>query len=83
MSLTLSRANITAGSVPFALKIGAYGGSDKGDYEQLAARPIYSVCNYTCMYVLAGLEPERVQVQILHENDPCCYRAEGRHGNVS
>jgi hypothetical protein len=26
--------------------------------------------------VLAGLEPERAQLQILHEWDPCCFRAQ-------
>ena len=39
----------TAGSVPFDLKVWPYKGSDTGDYEQLLARPIYAVCDYTCM----------------------------------
>ena len=49
-----------------------------GDYEQ---RPQFddstwflSACNYTCMYVLAALEPGRTSLQILHENDNCCFR---------
>ena len=42
-------------------------GADRGDYEQLQQRPIYGICDYTCMYVLAALEKERTQVQILHE----------------
>lgn len=72
----------TAGSVPFAIKTGAYAGSDRGDYEQLAERPIYSICNFTCMYILASLEEARNQVQVLHDHDPCCFRAEGRHGEI-
>ena len=72
----------TAGSIPFEMKVGPYGSSDKGDYEQLAARPIYSVCNYTCMYVLAGADSGRAQVQLLHDHDPCCFRAEGRHDQI-
>ena len=33
--------------------------SRPGDYEQLQARPIYKICDYTCMYVLAALEAGR------------------------
>ena len=32
--------------------------------------------------LLAGLEPGRTSLQILHENDPCCFRAEGRHDEL-
>ena len=32
--------------------------------------------------MLAGLEAERTSLQILHENDPCCFRAEGRHDEL-
>ena len=32
--------------------------------------------------MLAGLEPGRAQVQILHDHDPCCFRAEGRHPSI-
>eukprot|EP01043_Picozoa_sp_COSAG02_P020764 COSAG02_NODE_1032_length_15073_cov_6.097970_2_plen_125_part_00 len=42
---------------------------DIGDYEQQRARPIYDVCNYTCMYALAGLDPGRQQLQMLHEDE--------------
>ena len=34
------------------------------------------------MYVLAGLERARTQVQLLHDHDPCCFRAEGRHAEI-
>ena len=58
-----------AGSIPFAMRTQNKGDPfhDIGDYEQLQARPMYSVANYTAMYVLAGLEAERQQMQILHE----------------
>jgi hypothetical protein len=72
----------TAGSVPFELKTGPYAGSDTGDYEQLVSRPIYSICDYTCMYVLAALEASRAQLQLLHEWDPCCFRGQGRHPQI-
>ena len=68
-----------AGSVPFDLKTGVYARMDRGDFEQLPARPIYAVCNFTCMYVLAAVEEARTQIQILHQQDPCCFKAEGRH----
>ena len=34
------------------------------------------------MYVLAGLDAGRTQVQLLHDHDPCCFRAEGRHKEI-
>lgn len=35
--------------------------------DQKPGRSAFNACNYTCQYLLAGLEPERFQVQILHE----------------
>lgn len=58
-------------------------GSDQEDYEQNCSpkpnpvapqhpgRSAFRACNYTCQYLLAGLEPGRFQVQILHEYDSC------------
>ena len=71
-------------------------GNDREDYEQNAAlnpqpdpkyadmpgRPFYQQCNYTCAYLLAGLEPGRAQVQVLHENDSCCFAPAGRHDQM-
>lgn len=70
-------------------------GNDAEDYEQSAAlnpappghpaqpgRPFYTTCNYTCAYLLAGLERGRAQVQILHENDSCCFATHGRHDQM-
>jgi hypothetical protein len=34
------------------------------------------------MYVLAALEAERAQLQLLHEWDPCCFRGQGRHPQI-
>lgn len=57
-------------------------GNDDEDYEQSCMPPdhpigpsrddkpgrsAYQSCNYTCAYLLAGLEPGRFQLQILHE----------------
>jgi|EP01049_Picozoa_sp_SAG25_P012317 hypothetical protein len=38
-----------------------------------------------CRYILAGLEKHRQQLQILHEKDPCCFRAGGGrpHGHAT
>ena len=47
----------------------------------LAVLPAYSLPCIVCS-VLAGLEPGRTSLQILHENDPCCFRAEGRHDEL-
>lgn len=33
-------------------------------------------------YLLAGLEPDRFQVQILHEYDTCCFSPHNRHDQM-
>merc|ERR1712045_638560 len=38
-------------------------------------------CEYECQYLLASLETQRFQVQILHEYDSCCYATVGRHSD--
>ena len=45
-------------------------------------RAAFAVCNYTCQYLLAGLEPGRSQVQILHEYDTCCFSPHNRHDGM-
>ena len=71
-------------------------GNDDEDYEQSCmpadaparggddnpGRPAFASCNYTCQYLLAGLEPGRFQVQILHERDSCCFSPQGRHDQM-
>jgi hypothetical protein len=50
--------------------------------SRLAGRPAFQFCNYTCQYLLAGLEPGRFQTQILHEYDDCCFSPHNRHAKV-
>ena len=69
-------------------------GNDREDFEQSCAgdpnpenplhpgRALYRFANYTAMYLLAGLEPGRAQLQVLHENDECCFAPVGRHDRV-
>ena len=45
-------------------------------------RPAFLSCNYTCQYLLGGLEPDRFQVQILHEYDNCCFSPHTRHDQM-
>ena len=69
-------------------------GNDQEDFEQNCSpnphptmpahpgRAAFRACNYTCMYLLAGLEPHRWQVQMLHERDSCCFATAGRHDQM-
>ena len=69
-------------------------GNDAEDFEQNCSpnpnptmpahpgRAAFQACNYTCQYLLAGLEPHRFQVQILHERDSCCFATVGRHDQM-
>jgi hypothetical protein len=67
-----------AGSVPFSMRANSPW-HDGGDFEQERERSIYEACDYECMYTLAGLEEDRMQVQLLHEADSCCFRSGPRH----
>ena len=64
-----------AGSQPVDFPLGR-------DYEQNPARPAIQACNYTCQYLLAGLEAGRSQLQISHEYDNCCFHTSGLHPKV-
>ena len=71
-----------AGSLPWYL----FPDHQVGDYEQ-RLQPNESVwyltkANFTELYVLAALEPARVAVQVLHEDDPCCFHGRGRHATI-
>ena len=69
-------------------------GNDQEDFEQNCSpnpnpkvpehpgRAAFQACNYTCQYLLAGLEPHRFQTQILHERDSCCFAPVGRHDQM-
>jgi hypothetical protein len=50
--------------------------------DQNPGRSAFNACNYTCQYLLAGLEPGRFQVQILHEYDTCCFSPHNRHDQM-
>lgn len=62
------------------------------DFEQMprndtAEHPWYlSVANYTQLYALATVDGgggrTRSSLQVLHENDPCCYYGKGRHAGI-
>ena len=52
------------------------------DHEQYCNRSWAQVANYTSLYVLGALEPGRTQVQLLHEQDPCCFHGCGRHDRI-
>jgi len=52
------------------------------DYEQRPVRPMYASCGFVCMYILAALESDRAQAQILHNQDPCCYQAQFLHPEI-
>jgi len=87
-----------AGSIPCAMRNPNNKswpwGNDAEDFEQNCSpnpnptmpshpgRLAFQACNYTCQYLLAGLEPERFQVQILHEFDSCCFATHHRHGQM-
>lgn len=53
-----------------------------GSGDDKPGREAFAACNYTCQYLLAGLEPGRFQVQILHEYDSCCFSPHKRHDQM-
>ena len=65
-----------AGSIPCEFK------HTNWDYEQYCTNSWAQVCDYQCLYVLAGLEVNRYSVQIIHEHDPCCFHGYGRHDRI-
>ena len=65
-----------AGSIPCEFKHTSW------DYEQYCTNSWAQVCDYQCLYVLAGLEVDRYSVQIIHEHDPCCFHGFGRHDRI-
>jgi hypothetical protein len=60
-----------AGSLPFYLK-SIRPTKDMGDYEQFGL-PLYEIANYMELYLLSSFGEDRVHVQILNGNDPCCF----------
>ena len=71
-----------AGSLPWVL----FPDHSVADFEQ---RPqpdnpswYLSAANFTALYLLSALEPGRVSVQVLHEDDECCFHGRGRHKTI-
>ena len=71
-----------AGSLPWYL----FADHEVGDWEQRPqpnnAEWYLTRANLTELYLLAALERGRTSVQVLHENDPCCFHAHGRHATI-
>ena len=65
-----------AGSIPCAFNHTSW------DYEQYCSNDWAQVCDYECLYALAGLEKNRYSVQLIHEQDPCCFHGYGRHDRI-
>ena len=65
-----------AGSVPCDFRHTSW------DYEQRCNSTWAQVANYSTLYALAALERNRSSVQILHEQDPCCFHGCGRHDRI-
>eukprot|EP00756_Hemistasia_phaeocysticola_P060816 Hpha_TRINITY_DN4345_c0_g1::TRINITY_DN4345_c0_g1_i1::g.50019::m.50019 len=66
-----------AGSIPLKFHHRSW------DFEQQPQLPdamwYLPACDYQCLYALAAFGPHRYSVQLLHEDDPCCYFGRGRH----
>lgn len=60
-----------AGSLPFYLR-SVRPLKDMGDYEQYGL-PLYKIANYLELYLLSSFGNDRIHVQILNGNDPCCF----------
>ena len=52
------------------------------DFEQFCNNSWAMIANYTSLYVLGALEPGRASVQLVHEQDPCCFHGCGRHDRI-
>jgi len=65
-----------AGSIPCDFRHTSW------DFEQYCDDRWANIGNYTALYVLAALEEQRTSVQLLHEEDPCCFHACGRHARI-
>lgn len=65
----IQRSYPVAGSVPIWLRPPF---EELGDTEQVWP-PLYSIANYTELYVMGASGPGRRQLQILNEFDDCCF----------
>ena len=69
-------------SIPVAGSIPCEFNHTSWDYEQYCTNEWAQVCDYECLYRLAGLEKDRYSIQIIHEHDPCCFHGYGRHDRI-
>jgi hypothetical protein len=69
-------------SVPIAGSLPCDFAEESVDWEQGCDQPWAQVANYSTLYALAALEPGRAQVQVLHEQDDCCFHGCGRHDRI-
>jgi hypothetical protein len=69
-------------SVPIAGSVPCDFANENYDWEQGCDQPWAQVANYSTLYSLAALEPGRAQVQVLHEQDNCCFHGCGRHDRI-
>ncbi|MDX2023568.1 MAG: hypothetical protein SF187_25245 [Deltaproteobacteria bacterium] len=82
MDTRIRRSYPVAGAIPLDLRTR---GSDVGDFEQRAARPLYDDVSYEEIFAMASLgndDPERRQVQILNYDDPCCFWVHDREQEI-
>jgi hypothetical protein len=70
----ISQSYSVAGSVPIFMRSDS---KNIGDYEQIIPE-LYKIANYFELYILDSYGDDRIHVQILNENDPCCFS-----GNIS
>jgi len=70
-----------AGGLPFDMFDPFF---DSRDFEQIPDRPIYQIANMTDIFILGGLGDinPRLQIQIIHEMDSCCWTACTRHEKI-
>ena len=69
-------------SVPIAGSLPCDFAEESVDWEQSCSQPWALAANYSTLYALAALEAGRAQVQILHEQDNCCFHGCGRHDRI-
>ena len=67
----ISASYPVAGSLPFPLRY-----QTVGDWEQTLPA-LYEIADYLDLYVLGSIGRGRSQLQILNEQDPCCFAGQG------
>ena len=74
---------LIAGSLPWSIPR-----HNPGDFEQRHRKGdsrwyLSAAQNFSSLYTLAAMGPGRFSLQLLHENDPCCFHARGRHAAIA